>query len=118
MLNASRHHSDDDALLADAMRADERCSTPRGITATTTRSAGGEHVARANVLNASRHHSDDDQCLVNGGNGSLEVLNASRHHSDDDTEAPRMRVTIASVLNASRHHSDDDVPHPSGSHVF
>ena len=61
VLNALRHHGEDDVRAADvAYQRACACSTPCGITARTT----GPGALRANraalVLNALRHHGEDD----------------------------------------------------------
>ncbi len=59
VLNASRHHSDGDGTQPCLHTITTLCSTPRGITATATRPTIACR-ALSGVLNASRHHSDGD----------------------------------------------------------
>ena len=181
VLNASRHHSDDDVVwsrtgapswgaqrLAASQRRRQgrrrarracaggaqrlaasqrrrlqvtahppqrapRCSTPRGITATTT--PAPTQTTRARIPSAQRLAASQRRRHVHDPRGALvtfacstprgitatttrgrgrvrgrgrHVLNASRHHSDDDF-GPHARLFVHfRVLNASRHHSDDD----------
>ncbi len=108
MLNASRHHSDDDPGAGAVKKSPGRCSTPRGITATTT-SVSARPLTSPVPCSTPRGITATTTTSASGRRCCGDaVLNASRHHSDDDGERDREFARVERVLNASRHHSDDD----------
>jgi len=59
VLNASRHHSNEHLNVPTVVQVLDRCSTPHGITATSTHDCRPVTDGLVTVLNASRHHSNE-----------------------------------------------------------
>jgi len=115
VLNASRHHSNEhDCNEARRPALAGVCSTPHGITATST-TRGVEKIDRAvcaQRLTASQQRAPN-RGLVRAQESA--VLNASRHHSNEHARGTTPHSRRHTVLNASRHHSNEHASAESAS---
>jgi len=111
VLNASRHHSNEHTPRHGPAGGEQaRCSTPHGITATSTTCESPQQDLAHQVLNASRHHSNEHPRVQHCRHYRSRVLNASRHHSNEHNRNLQVLDSLAIVLNASRHHSNEHSP--------